>query len=670
MRFTRTILLQIPMALCQAVIGLAGNLVFNGDFESASDASPPPGWAMWGDDCYKTAANYTRDLSNPHSGLACYRIHHPAGTDGYTVVSPQHAIRAEKGTSYALTFWARSDSPGESLVGIGAYESVDPFVDAPPPGFWPVEVGTDWKPYRFVVHEGLDFFSETSQLMMPVFRATTKKERPRTLWIDDVEMTATPRPKDLPALIGPDALRVQPIEHGVTPGGRFTVRADAANPVGESNRMATGISFHRVRGHPNHPFTKQGDGPSRYNLAPATEQGIIDLRVPWTRFYALGDEPLGAEWSLDRVAEICRRLKIPMERVVLELEVESAGKRLTPETWANAVRHSVEQGYGFRYWEIGNEVFASMVNGGKGFKNADDYIDHLVAVSRAIKAVQPEARIGASIANNLKWGDYVMARAAGSYDFVVPHLYAFGDAYRKPFEFIVLEENRLALEQARRLRAMVKAYNPDRAVEILDTEWGLHSSSREGGAADYANRNANVIGMMHRAVRMIYYAKGGFLDGASTWGMFGQQEQPGFCVLPVDQPDRRTMLFWLYHHFSRHLGERVLPVSGTAGFYTDPETKQTMPLTPLLVTRSVDGPIYAIIANGSWEEPAPLRLSIAGATILKASAVALTQDDRDASAILPDAIDPVREVNVAIEGDTLVLTIPPHSLVFVTIETK
>ncbi|MDA3874920.1 MAG: hypothetical protein PF795_13300 [Kiritimatiellae bacterium] len=643
------------------------NLVHNGGFEAEGRGSPPEGWTMWGDERYKDQTNYTRDTTHAYSGDASYRIHHPADTDGYTVTDPQHAIRAEQGTSLTIRFWARADAPGMSVVGLGAYTTIDPYVDAPPPGFWGIEVGPEWSRNSFVVHEGLDFFAGTSRLLMPTFRATVKRELERTLWIDDVVITTEPRPEGMTTLIAPEKLSIEPISHEVTPGESFAVRVDTHSPGAPANRMAAGVSFHRVRGHPNHPFTKQGGGPSVYNLAPSTEQGIRDLQLPWTRFYALGDEPQGAKWSIDRVADLCQRFNIPMDRVVLELEIEYADTRISPEGWADAVQHSIDQGYGFRHWEIGNEVYAAAAHPDKAFNDSDDYIGHLIAVSQAIKEVQPEALIGASIGHELKWGDYVMARAAGHYDFVVPHLYAFGDAYRKPFEFMVLEENRLALNKARRLRALVDAYNPDRTVQILDTEWGLHSNTPDGRDPIYANRNANVIGMLHRAVRMIHYVRGGYVDGASTWTMFGSTEQPGFCVLPVDEPEKRTMLFWLYTHFNRHLGETRLPVSGTAPFYQDPGSGGTMPRTPMVVTRSADGrTLYAIIANASQDTPEPVKMTLAGTSPGNVNAYALSQDSLDASAILPDGNDPATQLEVTTEADTLLLTVPPRSVVFLS----
>lgn len=652
------------LVLLLALPAFAQNLIPNGDFDRPDDARPPTGWAMWGDDRYKDRANYTRDTGHPHTGAACYRIHHPKDTDGYTVLSPDRAIKAQPGMTYTVRFWARADAPGDSLVGLGAYERIDPYIDAPPAGFWSFQVGKEWKEFTFVSHEGLDFFADTSGLLMLTFRATTRKELERTLWIDDVSVTAAPKAEDILTLRSPRSLKPDPIEHGVSPGEHFNVRVHSES-IADTVRRATGISFHRVRGHPNQPFTKQGDGPSRYNLAPETEQGIKDLRVPLTRFYALADEPLGAEWSIDRVAELCKKLEIPMESVVLELEEESASKRFAPEAWAKAVKHSVERGYGFRHWEVGNEVYAAMFNANGAFKSADEYIAHFIAVSRAIRAVQPKARIGVSVADNIKWGDYVLAKAAGHYDFVVPHFYAFPNAYADPFERIVLEQNRLMLEKARLLSAVIGAANPQRDVELLDTEWGLHSQSRTGGRADEAERNANIVGALHRAVRMIYYAKGGYVSGASTWGMFGRASEPGFCVLPIDEPPRRSMLFWLYYHFNRHLGDRVLRTSGTAPFVTDDHSPHAFPQTPILVTKKPDGTICVIVANGSWDKPVELTLSFDGVPRPVGNAIALSQDSLDAPAILPDAPDPTRPVEIQRDGDTLRLTIPAHAVVFI-----
>ena len=83
---------------------------------------------------------------------------------------------------------------------------------------------------------------------------------------------------------------------------------------------------------------------------------------------------------------------------------------------------------------------------------------HVKAVSKAVKAVQPGAQIGLSIAlGNHKWGNYVLKQAAGAYDFVCPHLYAGWQVHGRKFETVTLTENFKVLERAERLKALVKA---------------------------------------------------------------------------------------------------------------------------------------------------------------------------------------------------------------------
>ena len=47
------------------------------------------------------------------------------------------------------------------------------------------------------------------------------------------------------------------------------------------------------------------------------------------------------------------------------------------------------------------------------------------------------------------------------------------------------------------------------------------SNGPNGEDADFVMRNGNVVGLVHRAVRMIYYTREGMLKGASSWETLG-----------------------------------------------------------------------------------------------------------------------------------------------------
>ncbi len=97
------------------------------------------------------------------------------------------------------------------------------------------------------------------------------------------------------------------------------------------------------------------------------------------------------------------------------------------------------------------------------------------------------------------------------------------------------------------------------------------SGGPDGEAADYVDRNGNIFGVLHRAVRLIYYAREGMLRGASSWQMLNRVGAQGFGILFQQEPDKRAMLYWLYYYFNRHVGAQALDPQGTAPYYTPAE---------------------------------------------------------------------------------------------------
>ena len=173
--------------------GVSENLVYNGDFEEKSEHYPPPGWLMWGSKEGKNPDNYTRDINNPHSGEACFRITHPANTGSYISSDPKYAIRPQKGMVYTIKFWARTDSPGSSIFSFAAYSDIKPMVFVKIDGGFIInDVGTEWKEYSYKLTEGKEFILDRSLYLVLSFKATDNMKLQKTLWIDDVTVTAQP----------------------------------------------------------------------------------------------------------------------------------------------------------------------------------------------------------------------------------------------------------------------------------------------------------------------------------------------------------------------------------------------------------------------------------------------------------------------------------------------
>ncbi len=662
-----------------ALAAPAANLIKNGDFEApfATIADLGDSWVLWGPAEGKIPTNVTRDTVNPHGGAACLRIHRPANPGawfGLPVTSPMaNAVRPKKNTRYTVSFWARAETVGEARLGIYSYKGVNPLVDGPPVGNFPFEAGTEWKEFTFAVTEGLDFFADSSRFIYLAFFITTKPTEARTLWLDDVVVRETP--VEASGLVDAAAIPYEPIPLRLKPGAALDVVVRTKERVRPANKMAGGVSMLSLGRWTGYPYSKAGE----YTLTPRMEEELRELRLPLTRFYGVVQQEAFAtpEEAMDKIAFLLDRAKIPQQTTMIELEDYFANTTLSPEEWARTVRHCLARGYRFRYWEIGNEVYMGGAWGstksGKAFATPDDYARHVKAVAAAIRAVQPDALIGLSLApEHGKWGNYLLATAKGSYDFVCPHWYGGGDLAN--FEEITLGENTGKLNAALRLNALLKAYNPGRDVFQYDSEWGLHSMPKDGRAADHEPRNANIIGTMYRAVRLLYYAREDVVRGASSWKSYSGTREPGFGVLFHDAPEKRSMLYWLYYYFNRGVRDWVLAMDGAAPFYTPAKMKTghegmpAVPATPVMVTASDDGKHLSLMAvNASWTDATAATITLRDFAIHSAEGVVLSHGDRDAHPLLERKEDFVSPLALERTGDTLRFTLPPHSIVFVDV---
>jgi hypothetical protein len=643
----------------------AANLVTNGDFETAAPTNPPTGWAMWGGDKGRDPANYTRDETVAHSGKASLRIAHPSNTDSFIVTDPKHAIPTQANQRYTVSFWARADKAGTAKFVFDAYESMTPLKSAPTPGNWNISVTPEWKRYEYSIDEGWELFADRTKYLMLAFRAANRDADEQTLWLDDVVVTAQPSPLK-GRLIDERTLAIPPLPHRLQPGDKLDVTIDTKNVVRPATRMAGGISWHRLSGFTaGQPFNAKGE----YTLNPKLEEAIRELRLPMTRIYALATEEYGVEGAIDRAHELVRRIGVAETDTVLELEPIGARTKIDPEVWVRAVRYSKSKGYKFRYWEIGNEVYTALHHKDVAFPTPQDYVAHIKAVSAAIRAVDPQAKIGLSMASfDQKWGSGLMMQAAGAYDFVCPHYYAGGDVTFRPFEEIVLAENYRSLNRIQTIGALLQAYNPGREVYQLDTEWGLHGYRPGGGVADDVLRNANIHGVLHRAVRLIYYGREGMLRGASSWQMLSSTASPGFGILSPDVPEKRFMHYWLYYYWNRHLGSDVLSMNGTTPFYISKDTQGRGPSAPMLATRSADGKqIFIVMANGSWQNATPSRIRLQNTRVNGVMGTILSSPDPNASPLVNKTEDFVQPFTAQHTNNELNFTLPPHSVVFLTL---
>jgi alpha-L-arabinofuranosidase len=293
----------------------------------------------------------------------------------------------------------------------------------------------------------------------------------------------------------------------------------------------------------------------------------------------------------------------------------------------------------------------------------------VIACSKAIKEVQPDALIGVGLHTTTQgWGNYVLKQAAGHYDFVVGHYYASGK--EKSFEEASLGVNYRMLDHILSVNALIGVYNPDRPVRQLDTEWGITDLAVDGQPPSRWRGN-NIWAAMHRAVRLIHYLREAPLRGASSWEMFSHRRAPGFGFLAQNAPQLRSMTYWLYYHFNRHAGRWVLPIDGTAPYYEGSADGRTYrgPLTPAVATLSDDeNQLFVILASGSWTRTVPCRMEFRGFLPQQATGVVLSHSDPDGDPFLERKEDLVGELPMEMNGSQLTTQLPPHAAVFITLQ--
>ncbi|MBI4977078.1 MAG: carbohydrate binding domain-containing protein [Spirochaetes bacterium] len=654
----------IVLLICALSLVAAEGFINNGDFESGT-ANPPDGWVMWGPDQFKKAENYTADTAHAHSGKASFRIHHPANTRGYIITSPfDNALKPEKGQAYTISFWVKADKPGDARFWTGAYLSTNPLKDGRSLGSYTIPVTAEWKQITYTFTEGLDFTVEGSPLVYFCFSAAVKQEDERTIWVDDIVITAKKSALSF-TLIDESTVAYRKPQSSLKPGSTLTISIDPSKTVRKANRLVGGISFHKVAGWAGKPYSRDG----KYTLSDDMEGAIKDLKLPLTRIYAMGDEQFSLEESIDKAAALLDKIGVPQETVVLEFENQGAKTKLAPDVWVRGVKYSMSKGYKFRYWEISNEPYLNSPI----FKEPSDYVEHYKAVNAAIKAVQPEAKtVMSTKGDDFKWGNYLLAALAGHYDLVAPHWYSWAKGF--DFEDTMLGENYDIACRIAKWTELIKKYNPGRDAAQYDTEWGLYTPTKNDEPGEKNPQNANIMGAVFRAARLVYYTGDDIIRGATAWEMFVRKPGYGFCTFEAGTEEKRTFLYWLYYYYNRSVGDNVLALDGTAPFYTIKKARTKtegtdITATPAIITATADGKrIYAMLVNGMWAKEYPASITVNNFALKTATGILLTHDDTNALPILDRKEDFVKPFAPAVSGNSLTFTLPAHAIVFLKLE--
>ena len=175
----------------------------------------------------------------------------------------------------------------------------------------------------------------------------------------------------------------------------------------------------------------------------------------------------------DTVVEYCKAIG---SQLVIQVNLESG----TPEEAAEWVRYTNKEiGFYVKYWELGNEPYGDW---DKSFRTADQYAENLIEYSKAMKAIDPSIKLGASWGGDYfkDWDKIILSRAGDYIDFLSIHWYP---NHTSPGQQYAGKEHPEALDVAAnsfkvpeitgRMKNMIEKYAPNKKgqIEFAFLEW-------------------------------------------------------------------------------------------------------------------------------------------------------------------------------------------------------
>ena len=221
----------------------------------------------------------------------------------------------------------------------------------------------------------------------------------------------------------------------------------------------------------------------------------------------------------------------------------------------NLVRRlNVYEGRNIRHWELGNEIYMH----GDGFMPIEKYIEKVKNFSKAMKAVDPRIKIGASVILSYgNWEEELFKKAGKDIDFVVFHFYPFWaqgnvsntQLLASPHSFAYDYKTSFGRKMGvvKRINKLLKKYAPKgrrKKIKIFITEFNTGDPDK-GTSMVYALTVADLLGKMaENKVKFGQLHKLGAEDDFQ-WSAFDRNYNPKPAALAIEM-------------FAKHFGKRML----------------------------------------------------------------------------------------------------------------
>ncbi|MBC8371072.1 MAG: hypothetical protein H8E25_13820, partial [Planctomycetes bacterium] len=221
--------------------------------------------------------------------------------------------------------------------------------------------------------------------------------------------------------------------------------------------------------------------------------------------------------------------------------------------WAN-----LKEGYGVRYWEVGNELNGDWE---LGYRLPDGssmtgtiYAQRFVEYAKAMHAVDPSIQLGGPACSDLAL-DFVeeLIRDGGdAVDFVSIHAYPVGvntrDSAKK---FAAIEDLRTAVDK---IDGWIEKYQPERAdeIEIGISEWNIKVNEDRD--------TADLISALWSAIWIGTLFEEG-VDFANQWDLTTYTAEGGHSAFNIDETNmtvKPKSQYWALWMWSNLMGDELL----------------------------------------------------------------------------------------------------------------
>jgi len=285
-----------------------------------------------------------------------------------------------------------------------------------------------------------------------------------------------------------------------------------------------------------------------------------------------------------------------------------------PNDGKNYLRISRPAPLGFKYWEIGNEIWGEWV---RGHSDATTYANNLNRYVEKMKGVDPSIRIIATGDNNPEWDRTVLMIAGRNIDYLSVHHY-YGLAEMKD-DASNLQARPLHYEQFyRQMQQMIRELVPSRDIKLVVNEWNTtlplpRQHSME--SALYAARLMNVFERTGDVVQMSAVS-----DMVNGWtGGIIQASRHTLFVTPT---------YLVNTLYASHIGRDRLSATLRGPTFDSKLEGKAVPIIDAVVSRSADGKrIFIKAVNTDPSASITTNVSLTGVSIAQQAQIETLNGD-------------------------------------------